>query len=284
MQHQHGPTPSEGFATILNSGNADHWHASLSQVLGDCRVDLRPSKRLRFTAHIGACAIGALTLVELRSEGAQLDLRRQQSSNSAVLWIPEQGTMEELVPGTAKAWHPGPGQALWIAPGTELEGRTEEHCAGVSILLPDALLDPLSQRGGATHLLNPFSTRRLPTTAPLLRSARDLITAARQQPGWLQPSAALFWHALVTHCEQTWGTPAIEPDARQASSLCSQFLHLANQQLQNSPQARFHLGQLALALHVSPRTLQGHLRRELDASPRDVWECLRRERNGPICW
>ncbi|MFM9046845.1 MAG: hypothetical protein ACKOOH_04175, partial [Cyanobium sp.] len=238
-----------------------------------------------FTAHIGACAIGALTLVELRSEGALLDLRRQQSSNSAVLWIPEQGAMEEQLSGTAEgAVHPCPGQAFWIAPGTELRGLTEEHCAGVSILLPAALLDQLSNRGGPTALLNPFQTRRLPALVPLLRSARDLITAARQQPGWLDPCAALFWQSLVTYCDQAWGLQPLEADGKQATSLCNQFLDLANQQLQESPQARFHLGQLSLALPVNPRTLQGHLRRELDASPREVWECLRRQSSGPTCW
>lgn len=119
----------------------------------------------------------------------------------------------------------------------------------MSILLPAALLDQLSQRGGATSLLNPFQARRLPTLGPLLRGAR----------------------------------PPLEPDGQQAASLSNQFLELCHQQLRESPRARFHLGDLALALHVTPRTLQGHLRRELDATPREVWECLQRECGGPTC-
>ncbi|MFM9086937.1 MAG: hypothetical protein ACKOPT_02095 [Cyanobium sp.] len=284
MQNLQARAVAAGFQPILNSGDVDHWHAGLSQALGDCRVDLRPGKRLSFAARIGACAIGALSLVELRSEGARLDLRRQQRSDAAVLWLPEQGSMEERLAGSEEAWQVSPGQALWVAPGTELRGLSEEHCAGVSIVLPAALLDQLSQRGGATSLLNPFQTRRLPSLGPLLRAAREMIAAARQQPGWLQPSAALFWQALVKHCEQAWGVPPLEPDGQQAASLSNQFLELCHKQLGESPRARFHLGELALALHVTPRTLQGHLRRELDASPREVWECLQQERGGPTCW
>lgn len=269
------------FTPVVDTTSIEAWHASLHRQLGDCRVDVRRSKALSFAAQISACAIGGFTLVELRSEGGQIDLRRRQRSDAAVLWIPEQGAMEERLPGTGEVWQPAPGQALWIAPGTELQGITEERCAGVSIVLPAALLANLKAGGGPTTLLNPFQTQRLPTLTPLLRSAREMIAAARHQPSWLLPNAALFWGALVRHWDQIGGLLPMEPDSHQASRLSNQFLKLANETLQTSPQARFHLGSLALALNVAPRTLQGHLRRELDASPREVLECLRRGHSRP---
>ena len=210
-----------------------------------------------------------------------MELRRHQRADVAVLWIPEVGAMEERgrgpVVGAAEEWQNGPGQAMWIAPDTELRGLTAKGSFGVSILVPRPLLHQLGEQGGPTSVLDPFRTHRPPTLVPLLRSARELITAARQQPAWLEHSAGEFWQALVRHSEGLRGPQPVEPDARQAAQLSSRFLEEARRRLQSDPTAPLALGPMALALHVSPRTLQSHLRQELDASPRQAWECTRND-------
>jgi AraC-like DNA-binding protein len=52
---------------------------------------------------------------------------------------------------------------------------------------------------------------------------------------------------------------------------------MVNHELDHNPRAQFSLEQLSLALAVSPRTLQLHLKKELLASPREVWLQLQAE-------
>ncbi|MFM9110772.1 MAG: hypothetical protein ACKOPN_09335 [Prochlorococcaceae cyanobacterium] len=126
-------------------------------------------------------------------------------------------------------------------------------------------------------LLNPFRVNRQPTMVRMLEAARDLIHAARFRPHWLQSTTGLFWQALVCHAESENGPHPKEPDRWEGATISNRFLQMASEALRLDPDARFHLPSHALALHVSPRTLQYHLKREFAASPRDIWESLRRE-------
>ena len=217
-----------------------------------------------FRARIGLGSVGCLSLVELQHKGGAISLQRLQQHDTAVLWIPEMGAMEEQQIGSttlsSREWCNGPGQAMWIAPGTELRGLTATRSTGVSILVPRPLLAQLTGNGGATTVLNPFQTHRASTLVPLLRSARDLIDALRGQPAWLEHSAGVFWQALVRHSDLVHGSPPVESDASQAAHLSARFLEEARHTLRQDPGAPFQLGSLALALHVSPRTLQSRLR------------------------
>lgn len=85
--------------------------------MGECRVNCAGLDRQVFQASIQMASAGPLTLVELRGEGAELDLWRQQSSEMAVLWIPERGWTCDRQGDRGDDMITSTGQGLWIAPG-----------------------------------------------------------------------------------------------------------------------------------------------------------------------
>jgi hypothetical protein len=159
-----------GFETILEATDFDDWRGKLRQVLGNCQVDLRRDNVYGFATKICLSTVGCLSLVELQHKGGQIDLQCLQWADTAVLWIPEAGWMEERQfgprVGATREWQNGPGQAMWIAPETELRGHTAKSSLGVSILVPRFLLSQLGEQGGSISVLNPFRTTALPPWCP----------------------------------------------------------------------------------------------------------------------
>lgn len=261
------------FRLVVQSSNFEHWRTCLQQVMGDCRVSCSEHDWQMFQASIQVASVGTLTLVELSGEGGGLELLRRQNPDVAVLWIPESGAMLERQADLADDLITSPGQGLWIAPGAELHGLASSRCTGVSILVPRQVLAAVGDSGGCTTLLDPFRTNRQPTAVELLRRARELIRAVRQQPQWMETCAGLFWQALISHRQASGHALA----GLENNDLTDRFLALVQERLQGSAQPRFGLEAIALELHCSARTLQNRLRADLDATPREVWKALQNQ-------
>ena len=270
-------SPACGFQPVVQSSNFEHWRDHLQQQLGECRVTCTAHDQETFQASIRVAHVGPLSLVELHGDGGGLELLRRQSADLAVLWIPEHGTTLEQQADQLDPLISSPGQGLWIAPAAELQGQTPKRSSGVSILLPRALLAVWSDQGGDTSLLDPFRTVRQPTVVALLRQARALIDAARLHPEWLDHSAGEFWRALVNHRDAV-GSCALPPPS---PDLTDRFLQLVQKKLKARPAHRFGLQAMALELHCSARTLQNHLRSDLDATPREIWTALQVQHRYP---
>ena len=275
------PPAATAFRPVVESSEFEHWRSSLQAVMGECRVNCAGLDRQVFQASIQMASAGPLTLVELRGEGAELDLWRQQSSEMAVLWIPERGWTCDRQGDRGDDMITSTGQGLWIAPGADLQGRISATSVGVSILVPRQMLAGFGDGLSGTAVLDPFRRDRQPATMALLRQARELIAVARWYSQWLDHSAGLFWQALLSHGQTLGCRPDIDPAP---DVLTDRFLELVRHKLQRNPQTPFALGGLALELHCSARTLQNHLRSELDATPREVWAAVAGQvsPNGPV--
>jgi hypothetical protein len=272
---------------LISCDSFERWQAQLQDMLGETRISLDAPDSSCFQASILSANASGFHFIGLSGTIGALKLHRRQSSNHAVLWLPFTGYSQAFVNTSSTPLQARPGQALWLAPGDVLDGLAAEGCTGFSILIPKTLLDQLP---GDYHTrsaaLNPFRIERRSSEIALLRAARLCLEAVVNQPSWLAASAGELWAALGDHAlaqdsdhDLHSRNDDIYTVAERSSSklTADRFIDMVNHELDHNPRAQFSLEQLSLALAVSPRTLQLHLKKELLASPREVWLQLQAE-------
>jgi hypothetical protein len=264
-----------GWATLLKSDDLDDWRMRVGQLLGP--HEIRPgtlSSGMGFQNRIRGATVGSLQLVAFRGTGSFV-LERIQAPDRAVLWLPSLGMVEEQVEGCTLQPHPGMG--LWIRPATALVGRIHGRCAGISIVVPTALLAPDDEEGyrvdaeAGPMLLNPFSRQRSGAVVNLLQLARQLVQAVESGGSALQTLSDSLIEQLQAwdRVEPWWGgrLPRAEQHCRDAEDWILRHRHIP-----------ISVADVATALHVSQRTLQASFRAERDMSP---VEAIRRLRHWP---
>jgi AraC-like DNA-binding protein len=237
---------------LLNSGDFDQWQSVVGRSLGAHHSTLRsPAKR--FLARMAFGQAGALQLLHLEGQG-QIELKRMQGSQHAVLWLPLQGWCQERINGTRHIAEPG--EALLLRPGDELEGTTSTRLEGVSILLPGGAVRP----GLPSHIGSGRHNRALVDAALCFAGA-----VATGQLGSEHAASTLL--DTLLEWERLSGDGLGNKQERITAVRRRTYVGEARAWM------RLHLGepigiqQAAAAVAVSPRTLQYAFLTELGRTP-----------------
>ncbi len=261
-----------GWATLLRSDDLDDWRMRVGEMLGP--HEIRPgqlSLGMRFQHRIRGASVGPIQLIDFCGGGSFL-LERIQAPDRAVLWLPTLGVVEEQVEGCSLQPHPGMG--LWIRPAIALVGQIHGRCAGISIVVPTALLALDDEEGyrvdaeAGPMLLNPFSRQRSGAMVNLLRLARQLVQAVETGGSALQN----LTDSLI---EQLQAWDRVDPWAGGRLPRAEQHCRDAEDWILRHRHGPISVADVATALHVSQRTLQASFRAERDMSPVEAIRRLR---------
>jgi hypothetical protein len=258
---------SAGWTTLLRSDDLDDWRQRVGHLLGP--HEMRQSEATpggRFHHRIRGATVGALQLVEFEGGGA-FALERIQAPDRAVLWLPRQGVVEGCT------LQPLPGMGLWIRPNTALKGRIHGPCAGVSIVVPTALL-ALDQAEGyrvdgeaGPMLLHPFSRQRSGAVW-LLRLAWQLVAS-------VESGGSTRQKLIDSLIEQLQAWDRVEPWASGRHPRAEQHCRDAEDWILRHRDQPIGVADVAAALHLSQRTLQTSFRAEREMSPVEAIQRLR---------
>lgn len=261
-----------GWTTLLSSDDLDDWRLRVGHLLGPHEIRQGDAARgMPFHHRIRSASAGPLQLVEFRG-GGSFALERIQAPDRAVLWLPNQGVVEERVEGCTLQPHPGMG--LWIRPSTALVGQIQGHCGGISIVVPTTLLAVDDQEGyrvdaeAGPMLLNPFSRQRSGAVVNLLRVARQLVQTVAS--GW--PALQTLTDSLI---EQLQAWDRVDPWSAGRLPRAEQHCRDAEDWILRHRHRPISVADVAAALHVSQRTLQASFRAERDMSPVEAIQRLR---------
>ena len=237
---------------LLDTQDFGCWQAVVGQTLGHHQSTLL-SPREPFQARMQIGQVGAYSVLRITGKG-RLHLNREQVHHS-VLWLPLRGMSEERVNG--EQWLAEPGQALLFQPGDQMVGETSQELEGVSILIPP----PLQPRPASRQA--PLLSQG-PLHQAILRSARQLATAALEQPLGAEQGAEPFTEAL-----RAWTSSADGPlvSERITARRRRDTVHQAREWMGQRLQERFGVHELSEALEVSSRQLQYSFLQELGRSP-----------------
>jgi hypothetical protein len=192
-----------------------------------------------------------------------------------VLWLPNQGVVEERVKGGTLQPHPGMG--LWIRPNTALVGRIHGQCGGISIVVPTTLLAGDDEQGyrvdaeAGPMLLNPFSRQRSGAVVQLLRLASQLVESV--EAGGAGSRLQFLTDSLIDQL-QAWDRVAPWSGVRLPRA--EQHCRDAEDWILKHRDRPFSVADVAAALHLSQRTLQASFRAEREMSPAQAIQRLRR--------
>lgn len=237
---------------LVETVDFDEWQAVVGSSLGEHRSTLRtPAKR--FLCRMAWGQTGPLQLLHLEGQG-QIDLRRVQGSQHAVLWLPLQGWSQERINGTWQVAEPG--EALLLRPGDELEGATSTRLEGLSILLPGSAVEP-----------------GLPSLIGSGPHNRALMAAARQFAGAVAMGLPGKEHAATNLLEalREWEQRSApwRGDKRERITTVRRRTYVtdARQWMRHHLHEPCGVLQVAAAVEVSPRTLQYAFLQELGHTP-----------------
>lgn len=260
LRHQ---LQGEGLALQLDTDDFSCWEDAVSSTLGDHRSDLL-SPTQPFQARFRVGQIGAYSVLHLKGQG-RLRLSREQRQHS-VLWLPLRGMTLETING--EAWLAEPGTGLFFFPGDGMVGETSQELEGLSILIPEHLLQRPARP--VRRLLSAGSLQQT-----ILTSARQLAAAAAGQP----PGAA---HAAdqLTEALRAWASWQEQPAQRERITFRRrrETVQRAREWMATRLQDRFELVELSQAVGVSPRQLQYSFLQELGRSPMAEAKRLRVQR------
>ncbi len=260
LRHQ---LQGEGLALQLDTDDFSCWEEAVAASLGHHRSDLL-SPDEPFHARFRVGQIGGYKVLHLKGRG-RVRLHREQHQQS-VLWLPLRGMTLETING--EPWLAEPGTGLLFTPGDGMVGETSQGLEGLSILIPERLLQ-LPKR----------PSERLLSAGPLqqaiLTSARQLATAAAAQPPGAAHAADQFTDAL-----QAWTNWLEQPDKRERIThrRRRETVQLAREWMDTRLEERFEVVELSRAVDVSPRQLQYSFLQELGRSPMAEAKRLRLQR------
>jgi len=254
-------------ATTWSTRHFEEWEDQLSQAIGHHSSTLL-TPEVPFCSSITVRQAEGVAAVSLEGKSS-LRLHRWQPPGQLLLWLPQQGWVQDRINGQQVLAEPG--TAMLCLPGDELLGETSRYLKGVSLLLPSA---------GFGH---PGSTGSLPgrhlaqgsEVVALIDTAHQLLAALRAgapDAPWLAGLLAdhlLFWRDLAKPppSERSLGAVERRHQIRRARDWIEAHLHRP-----------LRVTELADALHLSTRSLQFTFRQELGHSPLEEIRRLRLRR------
>lgn len=262
-------------ANNLIFNELDAWRVCLTEALGPCRISPAEVDERTFRAGLRNAQAGPLQVVQLWGEGASLRLERQQSEGFGVLWCPQVGVHQERLNGVELLVKPG--QALWIAPGVELDGVVPSQSLGHSVLVPSAFLHGHPEIGTSSLLLDPWRVGSSREERQVIQQTTLLVEDLHQRPDWVNNSAGLLIESLEQLIHSRASDPRTPEEGNTSPNLAERFLTLAREQLLANPKATLALPAMAAALFSSPRNLQLQVKQHFGMPPKRVWSELKAE-------
>jgi|GEM_PF-2941682 len=243
-------------ATTWSTRHFEEWEDQLSQAIGHHSSTLL-TPEVPFCSSITVRQAEGVAAVSLEGKSS-LRLHRWQPPGQLLLWLPQQGWVQDRINGQQVLAEPG--TAMLCLPGDELLGETSRYLKGVSILLPSAGFG----RSGSTGSLPGRHLAQGSEVVALIDTAHQLLAALRAgapDAPWLAGLLAdhlLFWRDLAKPppSERSLGAVERRHQIRRARDWIEAHLHRP-----------LRVTELADALHLSTRSLQFTFRQELGRSP-----------------
>lgn len=244
-------TEASGFQTLLCSDDFGAWQTVVSSTLGHHHSRLQSGSH-SFSARIGCAVVDEYPVLSIQGTG-RLDLLREQCAD-AVLWLPQEGLMQETINGVEVLAEPG--TALLFRPGDVMHGLSADLVRGVSILIPPHQLSQL-------QLASPLLREGL-AQQQLISAAHDLVAAAAMGKPDASCAAERFADALA----QDLRPPDLQDKRERVTATRRRSLVVeACIWMQERLAERFSVVELSEALDVSVRTVQNSFQTELGCSP-----------------